>query len=56
MLAWQLVGICAIILWSGTLSAILFGAMKGLGIFRLSEEVERKGKTLAFALLLLVLS
>ncbi|BFZ05259.1 hypothetical protein BsWGS_08298 [Bradybaena similaris] len=43
MLAWQLVGICAVILWSGTLSAILFGAMKGLGIFRLSEEIERKG-------------
>uniref|UniRef100_A0A0B7ATC0 Ammonium transporter n=1 Tax=Arion vulgaris TaxID=1028688 RepID=A0A0B7ATC0_9EUPU len=43
MLAWQIVGICAVILWTGTLSAIMFGAMKGLGIFRVSEEVERKG-------------
>ncbi|BFZ15991.1 hypothetical protein BsWGS_19030 [Bradybaena similaris] len=43
MLAWQLVGICAIILWTGTLSAVMFGSMKGLGMFRVSEEVERKG-------------
>ncbi|CAG5135012.1 unnamed protein product [Candidula unifasciata] len=43
MLAWQIVGVLAIILWVGVLSAVMFGAMKGLGIFRLSEEIERKG-------------
>ncbi|CAG5130741.1 unnamed protein product, partial [Candidula unifasciata] len=42
MLAWQLVGLCAVILWTATLSAIMFGSMKGLGMFRVSEEVELK--------------
>ncbi|XP_059177889.1 putative ammonium transporter 1 [Physella acuta] len=43
MLAWQLAGVGAIVLWTGVLTFFLFGALRLLGIFRVSEEVERKG-------------
>ncbi|BFZ05255.1 hypothetical protein BsWGS_08293 [Bradybaena similaris] len=43
MLAWQLCGIVAIILWTGGLSLILFGTLKFTGLFRVSPEVEATG-------------
>ncbi|XP_059178358.1 putative ammonium transporter 1 [Physella acuta] len=42
-LAWQLVGLSAIIAWSGGLCFICFMAMRLLGILRVSEEMEIKG-------------
>lgn len=36
-------GICAIIAWTGTLTALMFGILKAAGVFRVSEEMERKG-------------
>ncbi|GFS15559.1 ammonium transporter [Elysia marginata] len=43
MLAWQLAGLAAIIAWTAVLCTIMFGILKLLGIFRVSEEMERKG-------------
>ncbi|BFZ05256.1 hypothetical protein BsWGS_08295 [Bradybaena similaris] len=43
ILAWQLVGISAIIAWVGCLSALMFLILKLTGYFRISEEMERKG-------------
>merc|ERR1711988_635258 len=42
-LAWNLVGALAIIAWSGGLSLVMFGALKFMGVLRVSEEIERKG-------------
>lgn len=44
MLAWQLCGIVAIILWTGGLSLLLFGTLKFTGLFRVSPEVEATGE------------
>ncbi|KAH9513748.1 ammonium transporter Amt1 [Bulinus truncatus] len=46
-LAWQLVAVSSIILWTGSLAIILFGTLKILGIFRVSEEIEKKGLDIA---------
>ncbi|CAG5124632.1 unnamed protein product [Candidula unifasciata] len=46
LLAWQLAGIAAIILWTGGLSIILFGGLKYSGLFRVSPEVEKTGSDL----------
>ncbi|KAH9518757.1 ammonium transporter Amt1 [Bulinus truncatus] len=43
LLAWQLVGLSAIALWSGGLCCIIFACMKYAGILRVSEEMEIKG-------------
>ncbi|CAL1528304.1 unnamed protein product [Lymnaea stagnalis] len=43
MLGWQMAGVGAVIAWTGVLSVALYGTLKLVGIFRVSEEVERKG-------------
>ncbi|CAL1528307.1 unnamed protein product, partial [Lymnaea stagnalis] len=47
MLAWQLAAVASIILWTSTMSLILFGCLKLAGIFRVSEEIEKKGLDIA---------
>ncbi|XP_060080863.1 putative ammonium transporter 1 [Ylistrum balloti] len=42
-LAWQLVGILAIIVWGGVLSSIMFFVLKKLKLLRVSFEYELKG-------------
>jgi ammonia channel protein AmtB len=37
-------GACAIIVWGGSVSCVMFGTLKLLGKLRVSEEEERKGK------------
>jgi ammonia channel protein AmtB len=46
-LAYEMVGACAIIFWGGLASCIMFGALRWLGKLRVSEEDERKGKTIS---------
>jgi Amt family ammonium transporter len=43
ILGWQLAGICTIITWTGCLSGTMFAILKKTGLFRVSEEMERKG-------------
>ncbi|XP_055899273.1 putative ammonium transporter 1 isoform X2 [Biomphalaria glabrata] len=43
ILAWQLTGVLSIIAWTGTLSILLFGSLRLMRIFRVSEDVEKKG-------------
>jgi ammonia channel protein AmtB len=45
--AYEMVGACAIILWGGSASCLLFGSLKLLGKLRVSEEDEQKGKVTA---------
>uniref|UniRef100_A0A1I8J5V5 Ammonium_transp domain-containing protein n=1 Tax=Macrostomum lignano TaxID=282301 RepID=A0A1I8J5V5_9PLAT len=42
-LLWQLVGAAAILLWSAVLSVLIFGSLRLLRLFRVSEEHESKG-------------
>ena len=44
LFGWNLLAAFVITLWTGIISAILFGAMKVRGILRVSEEVEIKGE------------
>ena len=40
---WNLLGLAAIVLWTGLTSFIMFFLLNKFGIFRVSEEVELKG-------------
>jgi ammonia channel protein AmtB len=40
-------GACAIIIWGGAASCIMFGTLKLLGKLRVSEEDERKGTVIS---------
>ncbi|KAK3756579.1 hypothetical protein RRG08_045094 [Elysia crispata] len=42
-LGWQIIGLVSIIAWTAVLCTIMFGSLRLLGIFRVSEEIERKG-------------
>jgi len=42
-LAWNLVGMVAIMAWSGVISLIMFGTLRALRILRVSAEIEKKG-------------
>jgi ammonia channel protein AmtB len=42
-LAYEMVGACAIMLWGGAASCIMFGTLKLLGKLRVSEEDGEEG-------------
>ena len=42
-LGWQLIGLVAITAWTATLSGLVFGALKCIGILRVPREEEEKG-------------
>ena len=42
-LGWQLIGLVAITAWTATLSGLVFGVLKCIGILRVPREEEEKG-------------